>query len=576
MRSFVWLHRLALASVLVVAGAVSASALSAQTRRGPVAKPSPRDQDKASEPRADRGKNAVREPLTIAEKSGFEKTSLYADCVAFCDALAKLPHAKRLRRHNFGKSHEGRDLFVVTVSKDPLPEDEGERRKAVLASGKLRLLVNANIHAGEVEGKEVALMLLRELAYGEHEDLLEHAILMFVPLYNADGNERIDKRNRATQNGPGGGVGIRPQAQGYDLNRDFVKVDTPECRGLHSLFKAYDPHVFMDLHTTNGSYHGYHLTYAPSLSTNVDPLLAQFSRQRFLPEIRAAVAKHGFRIYDYGNFRRRRPENGWATYDHRPRFGTNYYGLRNRIPVLSEAYSYVSFEKRVRVTHAFVLETLRAAVRNRHRVVELCKAADERAARGGIEFGYETKLETPWKDKVLVGSVTRERIPGAGIRMIASEEYEERELPVQTAFESHARIALPRGWAIIEPSKRVLELLEIHGIKTKRLEHEDITRAEVFVPTQVRRRRRAFQKHYEVTLRGDFVAREVTLPSGTLLIPAQQRLARVAAQLLEARSEDSLATWNVFDKELEKPEGGKQPDYPVLRIIGKLTALAGG
>ena len=131
----------------------------------------------------------------------------------------------------------------------------------------MRILVNANIHAGEVEGKEATQMILREIAFGEHEELLRGADLMFVPVYNPDGNDRIDKKNRASQNGPDGGVGERANAQGLDLNRDFLKAESPECRALLRLFRMHDPHLFMDLHTTNGSHHGYQLTYSPSLST---------------------------------------------------------------------------------------------------------------------------------------------------------------------------------------------------------------------------------------------------------------------------------------------------------------------
>ncbi|MFQ5507697.1 MAG: M14 family metallopeptidase, partial [Planctomycetota bacterium] len=466
----------------------------------------------------------------------------------------------------FGKSEEGRNLLLVRVSDPPLADE-----KAVLASQKLRLLVNANIHAGEVEGKEAVQMLLRELARGEHGDLLDGAVLYLVPIYNADGNERIDRRNRVAQNGPSGGVGQRPNAEGLDLNRDFVKAESAECRALLSVFNRVDPQLFMDLHTTNGSYHGYHLTYSPSLSTNVDPELDAYSRTELLPRIRARMlAHHGLRVFDYGNFYGESPSRGWRTYDHRPRFGTNYFGLRNRISVLSEAYSYLSFQDRVRVTRAFVIETLKAAVEQGSRIRKLCAAADARAkGREGLRFGYATRLQDPVEGEILVGSIERERIEDLdAVRLVAGESFEARSMQVQVAFRSRQSIPLPEAWALRAVPEAVRELLLLHGLEVGKLERDTKVEAEVFVPREIRRRRRPFQKHHERSLRGAYVKRALTLPAGSMIVSSGQRLARVAAQLLEAVSEDSLATWNFLDALLEEGEDGKLPEYPVIRIIG--------
>ena len=154
---------------------------------------------------------------------------------------------------------------------------ESKRTPAEIRTGsRLRALILANIHGGEVEGKEAVQMLLREIAIGEHEDILEHFDIVFVPVFNADGNDEISARNRVSQNGPDRGVGQRHNAQDLDLNRDYVKAETPEVRAQLGLFRAFDPDLYMDLHTTNGSDHGYQLTYAPSLSTNLDPELDAF------------------------------------------------------------------------------------------------------------------------------------------------------------------------------------------------------------------------------------------------------------------------------------------------------------
>ena len=230
-------------------------------------------------------------------------------------------------------SEEGRPLTLVTVAEPPLAT-----LAAVRASEKIRVHVNANIHAGEVEGKECVQQLLREFALGDHGMLLREAVVLFSICCNPDGNDDFSSDHRVDQNGPDE-VGVRPNANGLDLNRDFIKTEAAEVRCLIGVFQQVDPAVFVDLHATNGSHHGYHVTYATSLSPNVDPDLADFTKTKLLPNIQQrCLEHHAIRAFDYGNFRNGNPDRGeassseasrmWETYDHRPRFGTNYFGLR--------------------------------------------------------------------------------------------------------------------------------------------------------------------------------------------------------------------------------------------------------
>ena len=112
-----------------------------------------------------------------------------------------------------------------------------------------------------------------------------------------------------------------------------------------------------------------------------------------------------------------------------------------------------------------------------------------------------------------------------------------------------------------------LNTLEAHGVRFQKLQEPRWVVAEVFLPATVRRQRKVFQKHFQVTIEGRFEKREIELPTGTVWVPGRQRLARLAAQDLEAVSEDSLATWNYFDDRLHKREDGSYPPYPVVRVL---------
>ena len=104
------------------------------------------------------------------------------------------------------------------------------------------IYLQANIHAGEVEGKEAAQMLLRDLTLGPLRPLLDQIVLLVVPIYNTDGNERWrpGEQNRPGQNGPEP-VGQNPNGQGLNLNRDYVKMEAPETRGSAALILQLGP-----------------------------------------------------------------------------------------------------------------------------------------------------------------------------------------------------------------------------------------------------------------------------------------------------------------------------------------------
>lgn len=503
------------------------------------------------------------EPLTVPERTDWARTSTLSEVEAFLSLLDELPTGDRLHRTSLGTSHEGRSLPMV-IAADP-PVEEAVARSA---GSRLRVLVNANIHGGEVEGKEVVQILLRELAQGRHAGLLEHAVLVFVPVYNADGNERIDRKNRFSQNGPDAGVGERANAQGLDLNRDFIKVESPECAALLEVVTAFDPHLFMDLHTTNGSAHGYHLTYSPSLSTNADDELDRYTREELLPVVRSRLLEeHGFRVFDYGNFTGRN-QRQWITYDHRPRFGTNYMGLRNRIAVLSEAFSYLDFRERIEATHAFVLEVLEVAVADRERVRTLCAEADRRVEEGDSSFRHGTSLAEGFMADVLVGEVRSVEVEGIGTRRVAEPTWGVERMRVRDRFSSTESFDLPAGWILLEPTELTRKCVLRHGLWVVEVLESTELLVQAFAPSEVRKASRPFQGHLEIGLSGDWREELVSVPAGSWFVSSRQPLGRLAAQLFEPESEDSLSTWNYFEEATRAPGEKDGPSYPVLRLIG--------
>lgn len=497
--------------------------------------------------------------LTRPERTGYLETSGYDDVMAFVRAADAA--STRLHLTSFGYTLEGRALPLVVVGRvrDASPE-------AVRQSGKLRVFIQANIHAGEVEGKEAMLMLLRDLVNGRHAAWLDSLVLLIAPIYNADGNERVRLTNRPLQYGPIGGMGQRPNAQNLDLNRDHIKLESPEARSLVGLFNRYDPAVVIDLHTTNGTVHAYHLTYAPSLHPNTHPAITELVRNQWLPAVtRAVKQRDGWDFYYYGNLPGAGApsdsvERAWYSFDHRPRFNNNYVGLRNRVAILSEAYSYATFTDRIRATLRFVEEILDYARAHTPSIRDAVARA-EGAGVTGTDLALQAEL-APSADSVeiLLGEVSEERHPYTGQRMLVRRDVRrpERMREYQT-FRGTETARAPAAYYVPAELTAVVRLLEAHGVRTERLAESSSRAVERFVIDSSTQARNEFQGHRERTVFGRWVAATVTLPAGTVVVPMNQPLARLVFTILEARSDDGVVNWNVVDDAVTKGQ------YPVLR-----------
>jgi hypothetical protein len=505
-------------------------------------------------------RQVVKGPLTKPERTAFNETSTYDEVVSFMHAVAK--GSKTVHLATFGYSTEGRPLPLAVVGA------LAATPAAVHATGKLRVHIQGNIHGGEVEGKEAAQMLLRDLAQGRHADWLRSMVFIIAPIYNADGNERFAINNRGRQFGPIGGQGQRPNAQGLDLNRDHMKLDSPEARAFARLMTEYDPHVSMDLHTTNGTRHAYHITYAPPLNPATDPDIVALLRNRWLPEVTQAVrAKYGWHYYYYGNLQGRSAtpgapdERGWWSFDHRPRFNNNYIGLRNRFAILSEAFAYASFEDRITATSRFIDEVVRFAHANAAQIRTLTEAADRRAL-AGTQLSLRAEMTRgPELVEVLLGEVEQVKHPVDGHVMDKRLDVVKPEKVADYGtFKATHTERVPSAYYVPASLAIVLERLAAHGVRMTALKAPETIPVEEFQIAGSTAAERPFQGRAERTLTGSWVAAERKLPAGTLRVEMTQPLARLAFYLLEPRSDDGLVAWALMDDVLRDAKV-----FPIVR-----------
>ena len=496
--------------------------------------------------------------LTRAERTGYRETSSHADVVDFLERAAASDPS--IHYTTFGYTTEGRALPLAVVG-----DVENASPASVRASGRTVVYLQGNIHGGEVCGKEALQMLLRDLIAGHHGDWRESMVLLIAPIYNADGNERVTLTNRGRQHGPVGGMGQRPNAQGNDLNRDHMKLDSPEARSVARLFSQYDPQVAVDLHTTNGTRHAYHLTYSPPLHPNTPAEIDDFLRSGLLPHVTTEIRdKHGWEYYYYGNaFARGGAEPGWYTFDHRPRFNNNYIGLRNRIAILSEAYSYATFEERVLATLYFAEEILDYVHEHTDEVRRIVADADAASVVGDSLALRAVPERSAEPVDILMGATVEETHPltGRPLLLRADTQYVENMYEYGT-FTPTLTERVPRAYLIPADLGEVLTRLAAHGVA---LEPADPIRVDVeaFRIDSVQTAARPFQGRNEQTIFGHYEPDQVTPAPGDMWAHADQPLGRLLFSLLEPRSDDGFANWGFLADRLEI--GGV---YPVVRVPG--------
>jgi len=502
--------------------------------------------------------------LTRAERSDYLETSRHAEVIEFLETVVRMDD--RMSLTTFGFTNEARAIPLVTVAQGLADRSPA----AIRESGKLVLYLQGNIHGGEVEGKEALQILLREIASGQHDSWFNDMILLVAPVYNADGNDAVGLNNRPGQNGPAGGMGQRPNAQGLDLNRDHMKLNSPEARSVARLVGDYAPHVTMDLHTTNGTNHAYFVTYSPPLHPNTDPAIISLLRDRLLPDVTETIRdKHGMNFYYYGYAGGGGAPGGqanlprWSTFDSRPRFNNNYLGLRNRIAILSEAFAYASFEDRIAATLYFVQETVDWAEAHAGEIRAAVEIAETRPLVGTqLSVRNRITLTHPEPVDILMGAIET-RYNAAG------RPYNNRlDVLIPTpmweygSFESTEDETVPAAYIIppVQQLQPVLDRLESHGVPMRTLDASRTMVVESFRIDSTSVAAQPFQGVNERTLWGAWVEGEQEIPARTIIISMDGPHARLAFYLLEPRADDGFTDWAILDRWIDG-DGA----FPILR-----------
>jgi murein tripeptide amidase MpaA len=489
---------------------------------------------------------AANDPwITPAERAGFATTPRYAETRAWLEQLAAA--SPLIRVETFGRTAQERDMLLVRASK-------GGTGKG--GTGKPVVLIQAGIHAGEIDGKDAGLMLLRDIALRGKDTLLDSVDLVFVPIYNIDGHEAMSRWNFPALRGPLE-KGYVANARGINLNRDYAKADAPETREMIALLRRLDPILYVDCHVSDGFDMQYDITftYAGWGRYAYHRATADWLMRRFGPTVTTALERAGHIPTIYPSpVETRDPTKGIRQAPEGPRYSTGYGDFISVPTVLVENHMLKPYRQRVLGTYVLLEAALKLAATDRDRIVA-AKAAD-RASRPAT-------MLTGWKPAVTpIGWIERFKgIDYETYRSPASGRIEQRWTGKPSRFrmpiigqDPVETVTLPIAWWVPPEQTEVLDRLRLHGIR-----FDPITTPRTLTLDRVRLREAAVQRAQDgrMPLKASFEHVRVTdtLPAGTVRIPSDQPLGLLAAALLEPEASDSFVAWGFFPEMLSSPSG---------------------
>ncbi|MET0580677.1 MAG: M14 family metallopeptidase [Pseudoxanthomonas sp.] len=500
--------------------------------------------------------SAADTPLTtVSERSGFLQTGRYDEVVALCEDFAKA-YPDSVRCIDFGTSPEGRPMKALVASTSGALDPASAR-----ARGLPVVLIQGGIHAGEIDGKDAGFLALREILEGKAaKGALDKLVWVFVPVFSVDGHERFGAWNRPNQRGPEE-MGWRTTAQGYNLNRDYLKADAPEMQAMLGLVEEWDPLVEVDLHVTDGA------KFEHDVSIQVEPVHAGDAELRkagraWRDGVIADLEKQGsLPLPYYPSFVvSDDPASGFEDSVPPPRFSHGYFWLRNRMGMLVETHSWKTYPVRVRITRNAVVSVLDQVAKNGTQWLRTAHDADARSARlkgSAVPLAYAAGKESHLVDfRGYEYTRTPSEVSGALMTRYDESRPQVWKIPLRDNLQPNISIDAPAGGYLVPAAHAawVGAKLKLHGIDFRRLDARTGVAVESFRASEATPAAQSSEGHQRMSVKGEWKADTRDIGAGALFVPIAQPKSRLVMSLLEPLAPDSLVGWGEFNNAFERKE----------------------
>ena len=486
--------------------------------------------------------------LTTGEKSDWNLTAPYAEAVEISHKLEKAsPQVKVL---NIGTTPEGRTMIALVVSKDRAFTPEAAAR-----TNKVIVMIQSGIHAGEIEGKDTVLMLVRDMAVTKkYAAWLDKAIFVIVPVFNIDGHEYFSPYNRPQQNGPRD-TGLRNTAQRLNLNRDYIKADTPEMRAWLHIFNTWNPDFHIDNHVTDGSDMQYDVTWDMARNQDIAEPAGAWVREKFIPELDKRMAADGHLVAPYGALRGGANGREFFMEVFSPRYSHLYSALQNRPSLLVETHSLKAARTRAWANYdimrhsidAILLdpEGLRKAVRDADKQMA-ARAGDKAAPPVYLAGTVATSKSRPLVYRALKQGQVPSEVTGAMTNRYLAEP-DDIQTVIHDQIDTTLEAQMPLGYLIPAAWKEIAGLLALHGVEMERTAKPLTQAFETYRFSGITWTSGPQEGHIMLAnFDARLVKEKMTIPQGSYWVPMKQRRARLVLATLEPQAPDSFARWGLM------------------------------
>jgi len=494
--------------------------------------------------------------ITTFETSNGRRTATYDEVIDYSKRLTDA--SPQLNYEIMGYSAGGYEIPILILNKTGLSSPEEVR-----TSGDMVILIEGGIHPGEAEGTDAILMLMRDIVITkEYEYLLENVTIIFLPAFNVDGLNRFGPYNRINQNGPEE-MGWRCNAQNLNLNRDFLKADTPEMHAWLKMFSTWLPDFLIDCHTTNGADYQYVLTYAMEIFGTMDPMLTRWQEKEFLPYVQGKMDIAGHLMFPYVSFRRwHDPQSGLRSGAAPPRLSQGYTAIQNRPGLLIETHMLKPHKDRTEATYALLVFSTEFLNKNTGKLKLLIKIADETTANAAFR---DRPFPIRWKrndsDSVMVEfkgvayDIVESELTGGKWFQYHPDKPITYELPWFNKSVPEAEVDLPEAYIIPPQWSEVIYRLALHGVEINYLQEDADIWVESYRFKDPQWRRPPYEGRHLLSNIEYLAFRDtMTFPRGSAVVDMNQRTARVIANILEPKAPDSYVYWGFFDPIFEQKE----------------------
>jgi murein tripeptide amidase MpaA len=510
---------------------------------------------------------------TLAEKTDYRETPRYEETIAYSRRLADA--SPLIRFKSFGQSGEGRALPLLIAASGNTFTPEAARK-----ADKAIIMIQACIHAGESDGKDAGFALLRDIAITKtRPGLLDHVVILFIPIYNTDGHERFGPFNRINQNGPAE-MGWRANTANLNLNRDYMKADAPETRAWLKLWTEWNPDLLIDCHVTDGADFQYNITYIYEHHEHAPAPVLGWMRDAFDQRIFPATESTGNLLAQYMTFRDNRDlTKGIDGFVMPPRFSTGYTTIRNRPGITIETHMLKDYRNRVRGTYDLLRFTLEEVNRNPEKLLRAVAEADEQTINAGRSYDaarrYPLQIQLTDKARSVhfkgVESRTEQSDVSGQLRVVFGTKPLEMTIPFYDESKVGAAVAPPLYYIVPPQWKSVIEVMAAHGLRLQRLTSPATIEVESYRFANVKFAPAPFEgRIVPNNLTKEVVRERRTYPAGSIVVPVAQPAGNVAVHLLEPDGPDSFIAWGFFNAIFEQKEYGE--DYVLEKLAREMLA----